>query len=154
MVMNYADPTALAEDAPEGALEGKTDQELGRLLTHASRMMRRATRRARYETDGAGNPTQEETIEAFRRATTAQVTLWLVYGVADDVLSGGLTVAPTVDTSSENGATIKLNNSTAQEARMRILSGELAPEARAALDDAGLLSGLPTVGSYGGGYVG
>lgn len=150
MVMNYADPTALSEDAPAGALEGKTDEELGRLLTHASRLMRKATRRARYDTDEAGNPTRPNTIEAFRAATTAQVIMWIVYGVADDVLSGGLSVAPTIDTSSENGASIKLDNSTAQESRMRILSGGLAPEARAALDDEGLLDGLPTVRNRGG----
>lgn len=145
MVMNYADSTALAEDAPAGLLEGKTDEELIKLLSHASRVIRLHTRRAVYATDGAGNPTNPTIQEAFRAATTAQVVMWLQYGDTQAVLSGRVNVTPVVTASSNNGASVTLDTSAADAMHARITSGGLSPEAESILGDAGLLTGLPSI---------
>lgn len=144
MVMNYADPTAAHGQVEPEFYNDVDDHELEKLLTHASRLVRKATRRAIYDTDPAGNPTDIDTIETFREATCLQVEAWVRAGVHQDVGTGGAQQPAQLTASSENGASLTFNHDSATEAKQHLLSGGLAPAVELLLDTEGYLSG--TVG--------
>ena len=141
MVMNYADPTAAHGQVGPNFYDDVEDHELERLLTHASQLVRRATRGAVYETDPAGNPTDIDTIETFREATCLQVEAWVLAGVHRDVVTGGAQQPVQVTSTSENGASLSFNYDAATVAKNHLLAGGLAPAVELLLESEGYLNG-------------
>ena len=141
MVMNYADPTAAQGQVEPNFYDDVEDHELERLLTHASRLVRKATRRAVYNTDPAGNPTDADTIETFREATCLQVEAWVQAGVHKDIATGGAQQPVQLTSTSENGASLSFNHDAATAAKHHLLSGGLAPTVELLLDTEGYLTG-------------
>ena len=142
---NYATLDETKQTIPDTLLADVDDVTLGRLVTHASLTIRRATRNATYNTDHDHLPRSETLRHTFRDATTAQVRAWLEADAVEDVLTGGATAEATLSSTSSNGKSITLDNSAATAARARLASGGLGAEAELILDAMGLLGGMPGV---------
>lgn len=142
---NYATLNDLKDQTPDTLLADVDDVTLGRLVTHASRTIRRATRNATYNTDHDHLPRSETLRHTFRDATTAQVRSWLEADAVEDVLTGGATAEATLSSTSSNGKSITLDNSAATTARTHLVGGGLGAEAELILDTMGLLGGMPGV---------
>lgn len=134
-VRDYA-PTVLAETDPD---------TLRRVTGVACHAVRRHTSLARYDADDDGLPSRPDLREAMREATCAQAVTVVAHGLVDDVLTGGVTAEPTLESTSSNGKSLRFKNDSATSARAQIVSGGLVPEARMILDAAGLLGGVPGV---------
>ena len=84
MALVYATPADLSAwtgaTAPPNAVQ---------LLRRASGLVRKATATAFYATDPTGLPTDPDTLQAFKDATTAQANFWAVNNI--DPAAGGLT---------------------------------------------------------------
>lgn len=145
MVMNYADVTDVLGTANEELFADIDDRTISHLITHASRLIRHATRAAIYDVDPAGNPADPVEIDAFREAVCHQVEAWAIAGVTQEILTGGASSQPKVKATSDNGASITFDTSTGDAGVAFLLSGGLAPLAAAALEDAGLIGALPGV---------
>ena len=141
--MNYLDRTELTNDGPPGTYKDIPDSVLDSLITRASMIMRSKTRSAIYDVDEAGMPTEERIRFAFADATSAQVLAWVQGEVYEELVSAGATADALVSSSSNNGASVTLDNGERLAARRRLLAGELSTGARLILDDAGLLHGDP-----------
>lgn len=76
MVLIYAVRTDLIAYVPASTTV-PTDPEATRLLTSASKLIRRATKTAIYDTDTSGYPTNVDIRQAFRDATCAQAEWWI-----------------------------------------------------------------------------
>lgn len=109
----------------------------------ARMVVRRATRFATYPTS-EGQP-REPYRTALEEAVEAQCAAWQGAGLEDQVTSGGATAAPALTSTSNQGASLSFDTSSADGAKAYLLGGGLAPEAEAILDEAGLLGGLPGV---------
>lgn len=142
---NYATLNDLKDQTPDTLLADVDDVTLGRLVTHATLTIRRATRNATYSTDDDHLPRSETLRHTFRDATIAQVRSWLEADAVEDVLTGGATAEATLSSTSSNGKSITLDNSTATTARTHLVSGGLGAEAELILDTMGLLGGMPGV---------
>ena len=103
------------------------------------------TRAAVYSTDRDGYPTFTPTRDALRDATAAQVIAWAEADMLGDVLTGGVKAEARVASSSINGASVNLDHTQADTARLHLYAGGLGVEAMLILDDAGLLHALPGV---------
>lgn len=145
MMPNYATLDETKQTIPDILLAYVDDVTLGRLVTHASLTIRRATRNATYRADDNHLPRSETLRHTFRDATIAQVRSWLEADAVEDVLTGGATAEATLSSTSSNGKSITLDNSTATTARAHLVSGGLGAEAELILDTMGLLGGMPGV---------
>jgi hypothetical protein len=79
MTQVYATRADLVAYAPAG-FTVPTDPEATRLLTSASKLIRRATKTAIYDVDAQGYPSDVDIRAAFRDATCAQALWWLDTG--------------------------------------------------------------------------
>lgn len=68
---------ATAADLVDGDWVETAPDNATALLREASAIVRRATRAALYDVDGAGKPQDPETLAAFTDATCAQVAYWV-----------------------------------------------------------------------------
>lgn len=117
-----------------------------RLLRQASRLVRRATLTAVYETNPATDlPVEPDVLDAFRDATCAQVEAWVALDIDPSAGPAGAAAAPIPQSSSILGATVNyavsLTLGDARAAAARDLSGE----AYDILTEAGLVHGRVTV---------
>jgi hypothetical protein len=110
--------------------------DAARLLARASELVNDHTVTAVYDTDTDGNPTGTVVVEAFRKATCAQVEFWLAGDEEDDVL-GPLEAQPT-----------GTGNQTYGSGTNRVTPMYLAPRAARHLRAAGLLDGGPVRSSW------
>lgn len=146
MTLTYTTVQHLIDHSTDPDLyEGVPEKRLKALIGHASRLMRTYTRAAIYPVGPAGAPEDEGLALAFTEATEVQVEAWIMAGIAGEVLSGGATVEATVSSSTNNGASVTLDDSAGASARQHLITGGLAPLAEAILDDAGLMSGKPWI---------
>lgn len=139
MVLVYATRTELVDYAP-AAVKARVpdDPEATRLLTSASKAIRRATKTAIYSVDVDGYPTDTKIREAFRDATCAQALWWNGNPGEEDgsagqyanVSIGSLSLSRGAGGSSSGGG-----------------AGRLASQAETELRDAGVLAGS-IVASY------
>lgn len=143
--MNYATLNDAKADLPDDLVTGVDDTTLGRLVSHASRVVGRATRRAVYNTDNEGMPRSETLRTVFRDATVAQTRSWLEAGLVDEVFTGGVTMQASVSSSSSNGKSITFDNTASDAARAHLVGGGLGAEAELILESVGLLGGMPGV---------
>lgn len=127
------------------ALAGAGEVTLQQLIDHTARLIRWVTRFAFYDTDERGAPTDPDQAQAMQTATIMHVQQLLVSGVAQDVLTGGLTAEPRLTSTSENGASLSFEHDSAEFALARLRSGQLLPMAEWVLRDAGLLGELPLI---------
>ena len=144
-MFTYATIDDVKGDAPAETYNDVTDQQLVKLVEHATRIIRGATRAAVYDVTPAGAPTEPETIEAFRDATCAQVQAWVEGEVWGALLSGGAATDPVVKATSDNGASITFDTGLGDAAKAHLLTGGLALGAELILADAGLIGGQPGV---------
>ena len=77
MALVYATRDDLISYVPAGSVVVPDEPEATRLLTSASKRVRRGTKTAIYDTDDDGYPTKPEVRQAFRDATCAQAEWWL-----------------------------------------------------------------------------
>lgn len=146
MTLTYTTVQQLVDHSPEPDLyEGVPEKRINALIEHASRLMRRHTRAALYAVTEDGTPEDDDLAHAFTEAAEAQVEAWIVGGVAGEILTGGATAEATVSSSTNNGSSVTLDDSTGASARQRLLTGGLCPLAELILHDAGLLSGKPWI---------
>lgn len=143
LTMNYIDRTELLNDAPQGIYDPLDEPALDRLITRASRLMRKYTKLAIYDTDELDMPTDPRVLAAFKDATSSQVLAWVQADVVDALTNEGATAQATVASSSNNGASITLDNSEASAARAYLIGGGLSSEAKLILEDAGLIGIMP-----------
>ena len=141
----YVTVSELRGQAPNDTLDTHDDDTLTRLAAHASRIIRTHTRAAVYYTDQDGMPTFGPIRDAMRDATAAQVIAWAEAGMLGDVLTGGVKAEARVASSSINGASVNLDHTQADAARLHLYAGGLGVEAMLILDDAGLINALPGV---------
>lgn len=104
-----------------------------------------ATRMAWYTARRDGKPSDTKVREAWDLAVQAQVRAWEMAGIADQVVTGGATMRASVSSTANQGASIAFDNTASDRAKAHLLSGGLAPEARAILAPTGLLGGFPGV---------
>lgn len=104
-----------------------------RKLARASRDVGRATRLAVYAVDDNDLPTDTKLIAAFKEAVCAQVE-WQVDNTPDEGMDGYSEV--------KIGSVVLKRDATAIAIAAAVQAGELAPDAHAILEAAGLLSGV------------
>lgn len=109
----------------------------------ARNVVMKAIRHAHYPTDH-GVPV-EPYRTAIEDAVYAQINAYEEAGVADQLRTGGATTEPRLKSTSNQGASLTFDTSTADDGIAFLLGGGLAPEAEAVLDLAGLLGGKPGV---------
>lgn len=109
----------------------------------ARNVVMKAIRHARYPAPG-GVPA-EPYRTAIENAVTAQLNAYEQAGVTEHLTTGGAKTEPKLKSTSNQGASLTFDTSTADNALAFFLRGGLAPEAEAILDAAGLLGGKPGV---------
>lgn len=109
----------------------------------ARNVVMKAIRHARYPTEN-GEPV-EPYRTAIENAVTAQLNAYEQAGVTEHLTTGGAKTEPKLKSTSNQGASLTFDTSTADDALAFFLCGGLAPEAEAILDAAGLLGGKPGV---------
>lgn len=106
------------------------EPEATRVLTAASKAIRRATKSAVYDTDTNGYPSDAAVRQAFRDATCAQVVWWKETG--DELGTGGA-----YDSVSIGSVSLSRGRGSGQTEQ----NPRLAPQAATELGNAGLLPG-------------
>ncbi|MGI5162651.1 hypothetical protein [Microbispora sp. CA-102843] len=101
-------------------------------LVRASRVIARAIRTAVYDVDDDGQPTDQKVIDALREATCEQVAAWSEGGET------GTGATPQYDNVSIGSVTLGGRKSGGSGGD-RPAAEDLAPQARLALEEAGLL---------------
>lgn len=118
-----------------------------RLLWSASALVTTATRSAVYAVDEEGMPTDPAILAAFRDATCAQVSTWVALGI--DPAAGGADAATAtgriVTSKSLGPASFAYAGVDAAVARRAAAATRPVDDARAILDQAGLLTSSPRV---------
>lgn len=109
--------------------DGLSSGQITRLIRVASAIMRHETRYCVYNTDSEGLPVKSVFRACFRDAVLAQIELWLSAEVTTQILDGGVSIAPGVKSTSDNGASVTFDTSQADHARAYILSGGVGMEA-------------------------
>lgn len=110
------------------------------LITLATSAVLHATRRATYSVNDDGLPVSMTLRTAMKNAVIAQATGLHAAGLLPDIKAGGVTVAPSVKSASNNGSTIQYDTSGADMARNNLLAGGLVLPAHAYLATVGLLT--------------
>lgn len=129
--MAYATPADLAALLAPAAAPANAE----RLLTRASRVIDTAIKCAVYDVDSDGDPTDPAIIAALRDATCEQAAYWIESGADEGLPSGYSSVSiGSVSLSGGPGAAAGPPGT---------LTGALAGQARAILDEAGLLGNEP-----------
>ena len=121
------------------------EPEVDRLILWATGAVRNHLRSAVYPVDGNGIPTNPEHRQAVVQAIAAQCSTVLGLGLVSDVLSGGAGAEPTVQSTSDNGASISFSDAHTQAARVWLRRGALTTEARLILESAGLYPQHPSI---------
>lgn len=145
MIPNYATLDDAKTQLPATLLEDVDDTTLGRLVSHASRTIGKATRHATYDTDDDHLPRSETLRNVFREATVAQVRSWIEANLVEELFTGGATTEARVSSSGINGKSVSFDHSQSDAARAHLIGGGLGAEASLILDQVGLLGGLPGV---------
>lgn len=109
----------------------------------ARNVIMKAIRHAHYPTTG-GQP-DEPYATAIEEAVQAQLNAYEEAGVIDHLTTAGATTEPKLKSTSNQGASLAFDTSTADDGLAFFLNGGLAPEAEAILGMAGLLGGKPGV---------
>ena len=106
---------------------GESPDDLARLLERASEVIGDFTKTAWYATDDHGMPTDEDVLEALRKATCAQVEFWMAGDEEDDILGpvnklslGGMSFEGKMQTIAPRAARI-LRNSHVFRSEARVL---------------------------------
>ncbi len=113
-LLQYAELADLAVFLTADEFDGLTAPGVLPGLIHASYLVRGATKNDLYQVDEDGYAVNERKREAFTLATAQQVAYWIKTN--QDLATIGLEDAnetPSVASSSINGATVQLDNSTA-----------------------------------------
>lgn len=133
MPLVYATRTQLVDYAPANLKTRVPDEpEATRMLTSASKDIRRATKTAIYETDTDGYPTDTAIRQAFQDATCAQALWWIANPGEEDGTAGQYANVSIGSLSLSRGA----GSSSASGGGSR-----LASKAETELRDAGVLAG-------------
>lgn len=140
-MLMYATTTDLA--APPWNL-ADTPDNADLLLTRASLLVRKATRAARYDVDGAGKPSDPDVLQAFTAATCSQVQTWVAAGI-DPSTVGLATDAGLVASKSRGDRSISFTQVSAGVAAARSEAAKCLDQAAMdILAVAGLLDGQPS----------
>lgn len=133
MALVYATRAELVAYAPAGTVL-PADPEATRLLTSASKIIRRATKTAIYDVDVDGYPTNSVIRQAFRDATCAQA-LWWNANPGEETGQAGQYSSVSIGSLSLTRAGRGGNGSTSATGQ------QLASQAETELRDAGVLAG-------------
>ncbi|MFB9687702.1 hypothetical protein [Amycolatopsis plumensis] len=143
MPLVYATRTQLVDYAPANLKTRVPDEpEATRLLTSASKDIRRATKTAIYATDVDGYPTDTAVRTAFQNATCAQALWWVANPGEEDGTAGQFTNVSIGSLSLSRGSGNGSNRGGSGGGGPR-----LATKAETELRDAGVLAGS-IVASY------
>jgi hypothetical protein len=136
---------AVADDLVTGNWVQEAPANADALLRKASGLVRRATRAALYDVDGAGKPSDPATLQAFKDATCAQAAAWIEAGIDP----GSLPKPSVVASKSMGDRSVAYADAPQVAEKSRSLADDLADEAYDILADAGLLNGQPSLwGNY------
>ena len=115
-------------------------ENIDRLLRIASSWVTVAVRRATFDVDSAGNPSDPDVVEALRDATCEQVLVW----VENDITPGKAQERGAVSSTSIGDASISYETNSVTAER-ELLANTLCDGAYMILDEAGLIGGQPWV---------
>lgn len=119
------------------------DTQRVRALAHG--VLLRASRTAFYDADDTGRPTDPDLLEVWEAALDAQVRAWEAAHLTEHIVTGGATLPAGVASTSNQGASLTFDASTASAAIRHLVAGGIAPEAEFLLEQVGLTGGLPGV---------
>lgn len=111
-----------------------------RLLRVASAWVAVAVRRATFDVDSAGNPSDPDVVDALRDATCEQVLVW----VENDITPGKVADRGAVSSTSIGDASISYETASVT-AKREVLANVICDGAYMILDEAGLIGGQPWV---------
>lgn len=115
-------------------------ENIDRLLRIASSWVTVAVRRATFDVDPAGNPSDPDVVEALRDATCEQALVW----VENDITPGGVSDRGAVSSTNIGDASISYETSSVT-AKRELLANVICDGAYMILDEAGLIGGQPWV---------
>lgn len=137
-MLTYADAADVLAEDPDVDLDAAS---LARYCRSASALIRVATRLAIYGVTPAGAPDDTDVAQAFKDAVVAQVLAWAALGVNPATGTAGVT-GQVASTSLLSGSVTFTQRAGADQDKAATISA-LVPDAAAALDALGLLSGQP-----------
>ncbi len=138
---------ATAADFNEQATSDLTVEQISRLLTTASRLVRLATKTAIYDVDSAGKPSDPDVLEAFRDATVIHAQALATAGITSPSAGATAGAGGVVASASILGASITYaagSNSSGATADREALLAQLCPDALWCLESAGLVRAVQT----------
>ncbi|MFD2792580.1 hypothetical protein ACFS27_03365 [Promicromonospora vindobonensis] len=119
---------------------------VGRLLAYASRLVRKATRSAVYDTDTTGAPTGTTVVAGFRDAVCAQVAAWSAAGITDPAAEAASTSGGVVTNKSLGPRAVGYAGAEAAAAERARITRGLTDEAAGYIDDLNLPSAPWVIG--------
>lgn len=115
-------------------------ENIDRLLRVATAWVTVAIRRATFDVDSAGNPSDPDVVEALRDATCEQVLVW----VENDLTPGAIADRGAVSSTSIGDASISYETTSVTASRQQVAT-TLCDGSYMILDEAGLIGGQPWV---------